>query len=74
MGVSPVLCRYKCESCGDWHPLSNIPTHELMGAWFSFILSPPEPFGKEVWDMLFREELRRRTGGASGGGFYMIRL
>lgn len=45
-----------------------------MGAWFSFILSPPEPFGKEVWDMLFREELRRRTGGASGGGFYMIRL
>ncbi len=56
-----MLCRYKCEFCNDWHPLANIPDDELMGAWISFMLQPPEPFSRSVWAFLFQLEFQRRT-------------
>jgi hypothetical protein len=55
-----MLCRYRCDHCNDWHPLGNIPDDELMGAWISFMMCPPEPFTRQVWDLLFRIEFTRR--------------
>ncbi len=55
-----MLCRYKCRACGDFHPLANIKSRELMGAWIEFMNDPPEPFDRRIWDLLIRLEMRRR--------------
>jgi hypothetical protein len=64
-----MYCQYKCVDCGDWHPLSNIPTSELYGAMISFIVEPPPPFDSKTWEMIFVSEIRRR-----GGRIFTIRL
>jgi len=46
--------------CEEWHPLAGIPSDELTSALLSFILCPPEPFGRAVWIILFQAEMQKR--------------
>lgn len=64
-----MYCRYHCESCGEYHPLANIPTRELYNAMISFIVQPPRPFDSKTWEQIFVAEIRRR-----GGAVFTIRL
>ena len=57
-----MLCRYRCDSCGGWHLLSDVPTDELDGLHLAFMFDPPEPFGAWLWHILVQLEVARRQG------------
>jgi len=57
-----MLCRYQCVDCGEWHPLADIPTNELLGAMIAFTCDPPPPFSAKVWQLLINLEIQRRGG------------
>lgn len=57
-----MYARYKCEECREWHPIEGIPNSELVMAWKSFTLFPPEPFDAKTWDVIFAAEIKRRGG------------
>jgi len=55
-----MLCRYKCSNCDDWHALAGVHTEDLVLCWMEFMARPPEPFSRQIWDMLLKLEMRRR--------------
>ena len=55
-----MYCRFKCDNCGEWHPLEQFTNDQLRAFAKLVLIHPFEPFTREEWVKILLAEFKKR--------------